>query len=389
MISLRDATWLTHASWLAVIVVGLLSFLGVLALRFQRRGAARFWATPAALALCLLPAAVAAAFAALILRDTLSSVALTGSGGMAAAAGGTTEALSPLFLGLAAACLLTAAAFLTTAFGSSRSSAPPSGGVTGWLLLAGTLLVSILLAATVATLLGAAATLNAISGPHPALGARVIVALVGASVLVGLTVLLAVVAAFAAPRGPSGLSMKAASLGALLLCGLAVVAGLGATAVRASRLMATAATGLADGELPEPFQPELEPAPADRPPPPPPPPPPPVPRARVPEASAVEAVRVGGAIREPRKIHHVNPAYPDIARQARVQGVVILEARISPAGRVTAVRILRGIPLLDAAAVEAVRQWVYSPTLVNGVPVPVIMTITVNYRLSSGPRPSS
>ena len=138
MISLRDATWLTHASWLAVIVVGLLSFLGVLALRFQRRGAARFWATPAALALCLLPAAVAAAFAAFILRDTLSSMALTGSGGMAAIAGGTAEALTPLFLGLAAACLLTAAAFLTTAFGSSRSSAPPAGGVTGWLLLAGT-----------------------------------------------------------------------------------------------------------------------------------------------------------------------------------------------------------------------------------------------------------
>jgi protein TonB len=65
-----------------------------------------------------------------------------------------------------------------------------------------------------------------------------------------------------------------------------------------------------------------------------------------------------------------------------VQGIVILECTISPQGRVTDVKILRGIPLLDAAAVEAVKQWVYSPTLLNGVPVPVIMTVTVNFKLS-------
>jgi len=65
-----------------------------------------------------------------------------------------------------------------------------------------------------------------------------------------------------------------------------------------------------------------------------------------------------------------------------VQGVVILECTISPQGRVNDVKILRGIPLLDQAAVEAVRQWVYTPTLLNGVPVPVIMTVTVNFKLS-------
>jgi TonB family protein len=376
LISLRDATWLTHASWLAVIVVGFLSFLGVLALRFQRRGADRFWATPAALALCLLPAAVSAAFAALILRDTLSSTALTGSGGMAAVAGGTAEALTPLFLGLAVASMLTAATFLTTAFGSSRSSAPPAGGMTGWLLLACTLLVSILLAATIATILGPAATLNAISGPQPALGARVIVALVGASVLVGLAALLAVVAAFAAPRGPSGLEVKAASLGAIAVCGLMALAGLWATGVRSQRLVETATSGLAEGELPEAHAAGA-------------PPPPPPPRRAGNGIAEGQPVRVGGAIRGPRKIRHVNPVYPDIARQARVQGVVILEATISPAGEVTAVRVLRGIPLLDESALEAVRGWVYEPTLLNGVPVPVIMTITVNFRLSSGLPPSS
>ena len=95
-----------------------------------------------------------------------------------------------------------------------------------------------------------------------------------------------------------------------------------------------------------------------------------------------QAVRVGGQIKEPKKLKHLNPSYPDIAKQARVQGVVILECTISPQGKDTDVKVLRGIPLLDAAAVDAVRQWVYTPTLLNGVPVPVIMTVTVNFRLS-------
>ncbi|HUG38566.1 MAG TPA: energy transducer TonB [Candidatus Limnocylindrales bacterium] len=94
------------------------------------------------------------------------------------------------------------------------------------------------------------------------------------------------------------------------------------------------------------------------------------------------AVRVGGQIKEPKKLKNVSPVYPDIAKQARVQGIVILECTISPQGRVTDVKLLRGIPLLDAAAVDAVKQWVYSPTLLNGVPVPVIMTVTVNFKLS-------
>jgi len=95
-----------------------------------------------------------------------------------------------------------------------------------------------------------------------------------------------------------------------------------------------------------------------------------------------QAVRVGGQIKEPKKLKTVNPAYPDIAKQARVQGVVILEATISPQGKVTDIKVLRGIPLLDQAAQDAVRQWVYTPTLLNGVPVPVIMTVTVNFKLS-------
>jgi periplasmic protein TonB len=95
-----------------------------------------------------------------------------------------------------------------------------------------------------------------------------------------------------------------------------------------------------------------------------------------------QAVRVGGQIKEPKQLKRVQPVYPDIAKQARVQGVVILECTISPQGKVTDVKVLRGIPLLDASAVDAVKQWVYTPTLLNGVPVPVIMTVTVNFKLS-------
>ncbi len=122
---------------------------------------------------------------------------------------------------------------------------------------------------------------------------------------------------------------------------------------------------------------------------PPPPPPPPPPRRATrqtgqPDAMAPETslpLRVGGKVREPRKIKNVVPAYPDIAKEARVQGVVILECVVSAEGRVTRVRVLRGIPLLDEAAISAVRQWEYEPTSMNGRPVPVIMTVTVNFLL--------
>jgi periplasmic protein TonB len=96
----------------------------------------------------------------------------------------------------------------------------------------------------------------------------------------------------------------------------------------------------------------------------------------------VQAVRVGGQIKEPKNLKRVQPVYPDIAKQARVQGVVILECTISPQGKVSEVKVLRGIPLLDQAAVDAVKQWIYTPTLLNGVPVPVIMTVTVKFGLS-------
>lgn len=91
--------------------------------------------------------------------------------------------------------------------------------------------------------------------------------------------------------------------------------------------------------------------------------------------------RVGGSIRQPTKIHDVQPIYPAIAQSAHVEGIVILEAVIDERGRVTETRILRHVPLLDDAAEAAVRQWVYSPTLLNGQPIPVVMTVTVQFKL--------
>jgi protein TonB len=94
-----------------------------------------------------------------------------------------------------------------------------------------------------------------------------------------------------------------------------------------------------------------------------------------------QIVRVGGVVREPKKIKHVSPVYPNVALAARIEGVVILECTISPQGRVEGVQVLRGVPSLDEAAVEAVKKWAYTPTLLGGVPVGVVMTVTVNFVL--------
>ena len=93
-----------------------------------------------------------------------------------------------------------------------------------------------------------------------------------------------------------------------------------------------------------------------------------------------QPVRVGGNIRGPQKIKDAPGVMPEAARHAGVFGMVILEITIGPDGAVQQAKVLRSIPLLDEAAIAAVKQWVYEPTLLNGVPVPVIMTVTVNFR---------
>lgn len=105
---------------------------------------------------------------------------------------------------------------------------------------------------------------------------------------------------------------------------------------------------------------------------PPPPLPPPRPTQPIPLHSGMQA---------PRKIVNVDPIYPALAQAARKEGVVVLEAVIDAAGGVQSVRVLRGIPLLDQAAVSAVQQWRFTPALLNGQAVPVVMTVTVNFSL--------
>jgi protein TonB len=104
--------------------------------------------------------------------------------------------------------------------------------------------------------------------------------------------------------------------------------------------------------------------------------------------NAEGAVRVGDKIRAPMKIRDVKPVYPPAAQGARVSGMVILEIIVGPDGAVREAQVLRSIPLLDQAAVDAVMQWRFTPTLLNGQAVPVIMTVTVNFTLqgSAGQR---
>jgi protein TonB len=108
------------------------------------------------------------------------------------------------------------------------------------------------------------------------------------------------------------------------------------------------------------------------------PPPPAPPQSEPPLAP----VRIGGAIKQPSLMSRVGPIYPAVAVTAHVEGVVILEVVVDREGRVEEVKILRSIPLLDMAAVDAVRQWRYAPLVVNGQPARFIVTVTVSFNLS-------
>jgi protein TonB len=112
--------------------------------------------------------------------------------------------------------------------------------------------------------------------------------------------------------------------------------------------------------------------------------------ASVPTAAAFAAqekvaspppVRVGGDIKPPVKIKDSKPVYPPEARRAKVQGVVIIDVTVGTDGKVTATKVLRSIPMLEDAAIKAVKAREYKPTIVNGVAVAVIMTVPVIFTL--------
>jgi outer membrane biosynthesis protein TonB len=106
-----------------------------------------------------------------------------------------------------------------------------------------------------------------------------------------------------------------------------------------------------------------------------------------PSADAPQGIRVGGNVQAANLIRQVRPAYPPMAKQARIQGLVRFNALIGGDGLVKNLEVVSGHPLLVPPALDAVKQWVYKPTLLNGNPVDVITVIDVNFTLSDGPPP--
>lgn len=109
---------------------------------------------------------------------------------------------------------------------------------------------------------------------------------------------------------------------------------------------------------------------------------PPPPKVEAPKAVAPQRIRVGGNVQKANLINAPKPVYPPLAKQARIQGVVKLNAIIDKEGTIQQLTVVSGHPLLIPSALEAVRQWKYKPTLLNGEPVEVITQIDVNFTLS-------
>lgn len=104
----------------------------------------------------------------------------------------------------------------------------------------------------------------------------------------------------------------------------------------------------------------------------------------VPKVATPQRVRVSQGVTQGLLIRKVQPAYPPLARQARIQGSVQLQAEISKDGTIENLRLISGHPMLAPAAIEAVKQWRYKPYILNGEPVEVETQITVNFTLSGG-----
>jgi protein TonB len=99
------------------------------------------------------------------------------------------------------------------------------------------------------------------------------------------------------------------------------------------------------------------------------------------KAAAKRIVRVGSSLKAPRQIYSAQPDYPPLAREAHIWGTVVVNAVIDEQGNVVQAHALNGHPLLIPAALKAVLQWKYEPTLLNGVPVAVEMEVTVHFNL--------
>jgi protein TonB len=101
-----------------------------------------------------------------------------------------------------------------------------------------------------------------------------------------------------------------------------------------------------------------------------------------PHIATPQRVRVSSGVVQGLLVKRVNPVYPPLARQARIQGVVLLQAQISKEGRIENLQLISGHPMLAPAAIEAVKQWVYRPYLLNGEPCEVDTQVQVNFTLA-------
>ena len=104
----------------------------------------------------------------------------------------------------------------------------------------------------------------------------------------------------------------------------------------------------------------------------------------IPKVATPQRVRVSSGVSQGLLIKRVQPNYPPLARQARIQGQVVLQAEISKEGAIQNLQLISGHPMLAPAAIEAVKQWRYKPYLLNGEPVAVDTQVVVNFTLSGG-----
>ncbi len=107
-----------------------------------------------------------------------------------------------------------------------------------------------------------------------------------------------------------------------------------------------------------------------------------IPDGPPPAAEPEGPIMVGGDVKKPVRVHDPQPSYTELARRARIQGVVIVQAIIDKTGNVTAVKVLKGLPMgLDQATVDAIKRWRFKPATLNGKPVEVYYNLTVNFQL--------
>ena len=386
MISLRDLSALTLAGGVAVLAAGLLAFAGIVAFRFLRRGAARFWSAPGALALCLLPLAVGAAFAGLLLRRMMAGMALTGSGGVAAIAAGSAEALMPMLAGPGGRHGPRGVRF---SHDGGRQLAVERPGRERPAGMGAPRDVAVL-----ARLHGRSPVAHPLDGgaPERLLGGPVRVARAHEPRACGRVRAhrrdIRVGPGRPVPGAARPLrhrdEARVARVPGALRTALPrrAVGDLGRARDRSWRPRSPACRKASCRSRWPSWtcrssrrrlfhrlrQPRTVPSHPSS------------PTVPVPSPLAGPAASRGSRRHRARRSRRSasadrsasrrrsttsSPIYPEDAKQARVQGVVILEATISPRGDVTSVKVLRGIPLLDQSAIDAVKQWVYTPTLLE------------------------